>query len=82
MLPNDIFSILSGPLERFESGILRFSANFRRELYHGVYSPKGTNFRLLYILILSEKKIILLKNLSSLFENNPVISILVSSVVV
>ena len=36
----------------------------------GMYSPKGTNFRLLYILILSEKKIILLKNFSSFFENH------------
>ena len=80
MLPNDIFSILSGPLEILESGMSRFSANFKSESYHGVYSPKGTNFRLLYIFILSEKKIILLKNLSSLFENNPAISILVSSV--
>ena len=54
-LPNDILSIFSEPLERFESGILRFWDNFKR-IIPRVYSPKGTNFLLLYISILSEKK--------------------------
>ena len=42
-----IIFLKSEPCERLDRGILIIFDSFKKELYQGVYSPKGTNFLLL-----------------------------------